>query len=165
MHGQPPEHHLALDNQEGFLPNLNNNPELEIQEEEQQMEDQDMEGFEEEQLIDILLEEAQALHEEEEPQMELDLHLNLSPPPIASPSPSLGDPPLPLIVYNTGIPQAIVQEPLEPPAHIMGQQLDIHAQHMGAQQGNMDIHQEVVLGLLAMNQGEQLFGQNQAQEG
>lgn len=38
------------------------------------------EGIDDEVMLDILLEEAQALQQEEEPQMELDLHLHMSPP-------------------------------------------------------------------------------------
>nr|TKV93953.1 hypothetical protein SEVIR_9G263700v2 [Setaria viridis] len=160
--------------QDEGIPDLNNNP---IQGNQNNQEDEPMDEEEEiddEVILDILLEEAQAIHQEEEPQMELDLHLHLSPPLQASPSPDLDAPLLPMVVFNEGLPQAIVQDPIALPPQQVGQPLDFHAQHLGAQQGNLvqmgaqegnqDV-QEVVLGLPAPIQEEVNFGQNVAQEG
>nr|TKW09091.1 hypothetical protein SEVIR_6G069600v2 [Setaria viridis] len=164
--------------QDGGIPDLNDNPQdnqnNQNMQEDDLMEDiGDEEDPDDEAMLDILLEEAQAIHQEEEQQVELDLHLHLSPPPQASPSPDLEAPLLPMVVFNEGSPQAIVLDPIAPPPQ-MGHPLDFHAQQMGAQHGNMvqmgaqegnQGAQEVVLGLQAPIQEGVGLGQNVAQEG
>nr|TKW21025.1 hypothetical protein SEVIR_4G189000v2 [Setaria viridis] len=161
----PPQHHMALDGQEGHLPDLNGNLAQDNIANEQEEEE---EGMNEEDFLDMLIEEAQALHEEEEePQVIMDLDLNLSPPPHSSSSSELDNDPLPMVVYTEGIPQAIVfnqadQQPEQVLAPPMGQLMDIHAQQTTMQEGPW-IHPEIVLGLPANNQEAQLAAANQVQ--
>nr|TKW28573.1 hypothetical protein SEVIR_3G337300v2 [Setaria viridis] len=160
---QPHQHNMDLDGQGGQLPDLNGNLAQDNIANEQEEEE---EGMNEEDFLDMLIEEAQVLHEEEEePQVIMDLDLNLSPPPHSSSSSELDNDPLPIIVYTEGIPQAIVfnqddqhpEQVLVPP---MGQHMDIHAQQAAMQDGPL-IHPEIVLGLPANNQEAQIVAANQ----
>nr|TKW30173.1 hypothetical protein SEVIR_2G017600v2 [Setaria viridis] len=157
---QPHNHNLDLEGPGGQLPDLNGNPEqnnMAIEQDEQDEEEDEEDGMDEDVLLDMLIEEAQALHEEEEePQVILDLNLNLSPPPPSSSPSDQSMDPLPIVVYSGGIPQAIafnpVDQPLEQePVHPMGQYMDIHAQQAAMQDGPL-IQPEIVLGLPANNQ-------------
>nr|TKW22663.1 hypothetical protein SEVIR_4G243200v2 [Setaria viridis] len=160
---QPHQHNMDLDGQGGQLPDLNGNPAQDNIANEQEEEE---EGMNEEDFLDMLIEEAQALHEEEEePQVILDLDLNLSPPPRSSSSSELDNDPLPIIVYTEGIPQAIAfnqedQHPEQVPVPPMGQHMDIHAQQAALQDGPL-IHPKIVLGLPANNQEAQIVAANQ----
>nr|TKW10652.1 hypothetical protein SEVIR_6G179800v2 [Setaria viridis] len=143
---QPHNHNADLEGPGGQLPDLNDNPDQNNMAIEQEEEEEEEEGMDEEALLDMLIEEAQAIHEEEDSSEQ-----NIDP--------------LPIVVYSGGIPQAIafnpIVQPLEQaPVHPMGQAMDIHAQQAAMQDGPL-VHPEIVLWLPANNQPGQVMPANQ----